>query len=183
MRNVNKESSCFDSSSGLGVGDWNVYPQRRSEFNGRQLSLRISHSHSECECDFEHIGREVDRLFDVQSFTNRTLQTFQRSRPTGFLILPTAPTPAPLPQNSILINHSLKTSALACIHASISGVMYIDSISMGLCRRMVRTTLICSSASAKWSRIEPDEPTMGEDAVGVAPGESVVERTVSIWIR
>ena len=42
---------------------------------------------------------------------------------------------------------------------------------------------MCSSASAKWSRIEPDEPTMGEDAVGVAPGESVVERMVSIWIR
>jgi len=39
MRNVNKESSCFDSSSGLSVGDWNVYPKRRSEFNRLQLSL------------------------------------------------------------------------------------------------------------------------------------------------
>src|SRR5882762_1449473 len=34
MRNVNKESSCFDSSSGLGVGDWNVYPNGEASSMG-----------------------------------------------------------------------------------------------------------------------------------------------------
>ena len=106
-------------------------------------------------------------------------ECYKQSSAPEELDFPPPPLPLPLPlpispsrscgSRSLFANHPFNTSAVPSFpfsHASISGVTpCLSALSAwALCRRRVLTTFEWPLAAAKWSAVEPDEPTIGAEA-------------------
>jgi hypothetical protein len=121
------------------------------------------------------------RAWSIDCLTCSRFQTESSKQSSAPEELDVPPLPLPLPPSppispsrslksrSLFANHSFNTSAVTSFpfsRASISGVTPCLSAlyAWAPCRRRVLTTFEWPLAAAKWSAVEPDEPTIGAEA-------------------